>query len=158
MDLTRLGTGYRIAAGAAVLLFIDMWLSWYGVGGQLGDLAEAAGVTGIDTTANAFQAFDFTDLLMLLTVFVAIGAVVLHLQNMDGAVPVPAPLALVGIAGFTTVIILYRIVNQPGNNDFIDVKFGAYLGLILCALVAIGGYLALNEEELSPAPAAPPAM
>jgi hypothetical protein len=159
VDLTKLGTGYRIAAGAAVLLFIDMWLSWYGVGGQLGELAQAAGITGVDTTANAFQAFDLTDLLMLLTVAVAIGATVLHLQNMDGAVPFPAPLALVGIAGYTAVIILYRIVNQPGPNDVIDVKFGAYLGFVLCALVAIGGFLALTEGKSSGAPAAssPPA-
>ncbi len=152
MDLAKLGTGYRLAAVASILLFIDMWLSWYGVGGSFGDLAKAVGVSGVDTNINAFQAFDLTDLLMLLTIIVAIGAAVLHLQNKDGAVPIPLPLAIVSVAGFTTVIILYRIFNQPGPNSVIDVKFGAYLGFVLCALVAFGGYKALIEGRSSGAP------
>jgi hypothetical protein len=153
-----LGTGYRLAAGAAILLFIDMWLSWYGVGGALGDLAENIG--GVDTTVNAFQAFDLTDLLMLLTIVLAIGATVLHLQNMDGAVPVPAPLVLLGVAGYTTVVVLYRIINQPGPNNIVDVEFGAYLGLVLCALTTIGAFLVVSDSRApaasSPSPSAPP--
>ena len=29
----------------------------------------------------------------------------------------------------TTLIILWRIVNQPGDNDLINVDYGAYIGL-----------------------------
>jgi hypothetical protein len=141
VDLTRLGTGHRIAAGAAVLLFIDSWLlDWYGV-------------NGLDGGVSAWTAFSITDLLILLTVVVAIGAAVLHLQNLDGATPIPPPLAVVGVAGYTTLIILYRIVNEPHADNLIDVKFGAYLGFVLCALVAFGGFKALNEGSSSTVPA-----
>jgi hypothetical protein len=137
VDFSRLGTGYRIMVGAAVLLFIDMFLGWYEPGGVLGDL-------NID--ANAWEIFDITDILMLLTIILAIGAAVLHLRNLDGATPIPPPMAVVAVGAYTTLVILYRIINQPGENSLIDVKFGAYLGLVLCALVTFGAFKALTED------------
>jgi hypothetical protein len=45
-----------------------------------------------------------------------------------------------------TLIVLYRIINQPGPNKLITVEWGAYVGLILVALVAYGGFRAMSEE------------
>ena len=55
-DLGRLRRGEQIAAGAAVLLFILMFLDWYGVSVDAGPLGDVGG--GL----SAWKAFDFLDI------------------------------------------------------------------------------------------------
>ncbi len=71
MDVNRLSQGEKIAAGAAIALFIVMFFSWFGAPEEVEALA---GAVGVDTSANAWQSFDFIDLILLATVVIAIGA------------------------------------------------------------------------------------
>jgi hypothetical protein len=54
---------------------------------------------------------------------------------------------LLPAAGVMTLWVLYRILNQPGDNDFINVSYGAYLGLVLTGAVAYGAMKAQSEPE-----------
>jgi hypothetical protein len=54
-----------------------------------------------------------------------------------------------GFGGIMTLIVLYRLINQPGPNDLVTVKFWAYVGLLLTAGVAVGAFLAMREEGTS---------
>ena len=136
MDVKKLSTGQRIAGVAGLLLFIDLWMSWYGFGGT-------------SVTASAWQAFGFTDILLAITAIVAMGLAVTTARDMHLALPVKLSSAAAGLGGLMTVIVLYRIVNQPGPNNVITVQWGAYAGLILVALVAYGGVRSMGEEPAS---------
>jgi len=140
-----------ILGASGVALFVFLLLPWYGVdlGGELGATAALAGV---DTTASAWQAFSFTDILLFLTAAAAIATFVLTGQNHEQAGN--AVKAAAGLGAFCTLLVLYRIVNQPGPNDFISVKFGAFLGLIACAGVAYGAVQTMNNDTAA-APASP---
>lgn len=142
MDVNKLGPGQRIAAGAAVLLLIDLWLDWYSVG-----------AFGVTLGVNAWQAFGWTDLLMLVTIIVALA---MAAQAM-GMVSLPRRMAeiLVPLAAAVTVIVLYRLINEPGPNEVVSVSFGAYLGLVLMAAITWGALRAQDEHETVAAPAAP---
>ncbi|MCW2999758.1 MAG: hypothetical protein JWN65_3307 [Solirubrobacterales bacterium] len=133
---------------SGVALFVFLLLPWYGVdlGGELG---AAAGLDNVDTTASAWTAFSYTDVLLFLTSAAAVATFVLTGRRHEQAGNVAR--AAAGLGAFCTLLVLYRIVNQPGPNDFISVKFGAFLGLIACAGVAYGAAQTMN----SPAPAAP---
>ena len=95
MDASRIRQGEMIAAVAAVALFIIMFLSWYsapgsseaidsardqidrmeeaGVPAEQIDAAEAALDEADDnSSANAWRAFDFIDIILLLTIIAAI--------------------------------------------------------------------------------------
>jgi hypothetical protein len=158
MDVNKLSTGQRIAGVAGLLLFIDLWMSWYGV-----DLSSLTGLsktvvnaTGVDTTASAWQAFGFTDILLAITAIVAMALAVTTARGMHLALPVRLSSATAGLGGLMTVIVLYRIINQPGPNNVITVQWGAYAGLILVALVAYGGVRSMSEEPattIAPTPA-----
>ena len=118
-----------IMGGAGVALLVFMLLPWYGV--------DLKGLTiAVDTTASAWQAFDYTDILLFLAGASAIAAFVLvgqrHVQA-DNAVRAAA-----GLGALCTLLVLYRIVNQPGPNDLIKVKIGAFLGLIAVAALTFG--------------------
>lgn len=139
MDVNKLGTGQKIAAGAAVLLFIDLFLDWY-----------SAGDGGFSISVNAWDAFGGTDFLLALTAIVALA---MAAQAM-GLISIPVKLStvLLPLAGVMAVWVLYRILNQPGPNDLVGVEFGAYLGFLLTAAIAYGAFRAQNEHEDVAAP------
>ena len=148
MDVNRLSTGQKIAGAAGLLLFIDLWMSWYGV-----DLSSVTGVnqsiiqaSGVDTTATAWQAFGFTDILLAITAILAMALAVTTMNNMRLNLPFPLATATAAAGALMTVIVLYRIINQPGPNKLVTVQWGAYVGLVLVALVAYGGYRSMNDR------------
>jgi hypothetical protein len=153
-DLTRLRLGERIAAVCAVALFIDEFLNWYSVSAasvakSLG-VKVPAGVSGsLSASASAWKAFDWVDLLMLLTILVVLAWVTLTATQRTVALPVTASTIAAALCAFTTLIVLYRIINQPGPNDIVDVEYGAYLGLLLLIGMTYGTYAAMREEGSS---------
>jgi hypothetical protein len=131
-----------ILGAAGVVLFITLLLPWYGVdlGGELGAAAKLADV---DTTASAWQAFAYTDILLFLASVAAIASFVLARQGHEQTQN--AIKAAAGLGALCTLIVLYRIINQPGPNDFISVKFGAFLGLIAVAALTYGAVKSMDE-------------
>jgi len=134
------------ASGVALLLF--MLLPWYGV--DLGDLGGAAALAGVDTTANSWQAFSYTDILLFLAGVTAIATFVLSSQHHEQAGNVAK--AAAGLGVLCALLVLYRIINQPGPNDFITVKVGAFLGLIACAGIAYGALQSMSHRDAAVAP------
>jgi hypothetical protein len=137
VDLNRLSRGEKIAGVAAVLLFIDMFLSWYSANIS-GALSAAASRSGVDTSATAWQAFSTTDILLLITIIVALAMVGTRVMARSVNLPVSLPLVVATLGALMTLLVLWRIINQPGPNDFINVEYGAYIGLILIAALTYG--------------------
>jgi hypothetical protein len=149
MDVNKLSPGQRIAAAAGVLLFIDLFLNWY-----------SAGAGGFTVTASAWDAFDWVDILLAATAIVAIGV---GAQAM-GLLKIPVALTqiLLPLAGIATLLVLYRLINQPGPNEIVNNEFASYLGLVLTAAVAYGALRAQGEPTpvvtTTAAPPPPPAV
>jgi hypothetical protein len=55
-----------------------------------------------------------------------------------------------------TLLLLYRILNQPGPNDLISVEAGAYVGLLASLGVFLGAWLSLSDERPRPSDPPPP--
>jgi hypothetical protein len=148
MDLSRLRTGERIAAGAALLLFIDLFLKWYGV-----DIGQAFGAFAnsveVDTSVSAWKAFDFTDILLFLVVLVTVALVALQASGSSLRVPVSKSAIIAALGAIATVWVLWRLINEPGPNKLVDLKIGAYLGLLFAAGIALGGWRAMQDEGVS---------
>lgn len=144
--MDRLSMGEKIAGVSAVLLFIVMFFSWFGFDtGAAGDFAEQFGVD-IETSAsfNAWESFDFIDLVLLLTIVVTLGAVGARMADMELSFPLSTVVTLLG--AISTLLIIYRIIDPPGEAGR---ELGVYLGLILAALLTYGGYSAMDEEGTS---------
>jgi hypothetical protein len=144
-DPKRLRLGEQIAAGAAVLLFIVLFLSWYGVAVP-DEVAAFAKAQGISTTVSAWTAFDFLDIVLLLIILVTLAFVVLSMSETGPALPVAASVIVTLLGALATILIFYRILNQPGPNDVVEVKYGAWLGLLLALAITAGGFLAMRDE------------
>jgi hypothetical protein len=139
MDLDRLTTGEKIAGGAAIVLFISMFFAWFGFDNP----GEALGIGG-SITFNAWESFDFIDLVLFVTVLVTVGSVLAKAS--DALVDFPFNPVIAVLGGLCALLVLYRIIDPPGGSDR---EWGVFLGLILSALVAYGGYRAMEEEGSS---------
>jgi hypothetical protein len=144
MDVNRLSQGEKIAAGSAIVLFIVMFFSWFGAP----EVAEEVlGAAGVDTpSANAWESFDFIDLILLLTIIVAVGAAALKASGNALTLPVPASTVTALLGALSTLLVLYRIIDPPADASR---KFGVFLGLIFAAAIAYGGWRAMEEEGTS---------
>src|SRR5918992_4162937 len=102
MDLNRLTQGEKIAAGSAIALFIIMFIGWFGVEGA---------------SANAWESFDFIDLILILTIIVTLGVVGIRASRSDVDLPVPGSTLITLLGGLSTLLILYRIIDTPYGLD-----------------------------------------
>jgi hypothetical protein len=148
MDLSRLRRGEVIAALSAVALFVVLFFSWYGLDSNIaGPLGEAViKRSGVDTTTSGWQSFEILDVFLVLVILAAIGLALLTAARVSVAFPVAASVITTTLGLLATIFVLYRIVNQPGDNSVIGVKLGAWLGLLCCLGIMIGGYLAMRDE------------
>jgi hypothetical protein len=147
--MDRLSTGEKIAAGSAVLLFIFMFFDWFTV-----DISSGDGLFSVSAGGNAWEAFSWIDLFLMLTIVVAVAVAVIRLS--DALVEPPVSLnAVAAVLGAVSVLlILYRIIDPPidtGDLPGVDVgrAIGVYLGLLASAALTYGAFRAMQEEGTS---------
>jgi hypothetical protein len=147
LDLRRLRVGEIVAAVSALALFASMFLSWYGLAGVSDRTARLIAGAGQDTTDSAWQAFGLLDFYLLLVVLVALGLAILTAAERAPALPVAAGVVSLLVSGIGALLILVRLLDQPGPNDAVDVRYGAYLGLAAAIGVAVGSFLSMHDED-----------
>ncbi len=148
MDLSKLRGGEMIAAiGGIVLLIALFFFDWYGIGASVSTPIGEFSIRG-DFGAWDRQGFFGTlaNLVILAAGAAAVGLALLTVTSRTVALPVAgsALTAFLGIAA--VVMVLARMVLQPLDNEFVDLKFGIWLALIGAAGVAIGGWQSIQEE------------
>jgi hypothetical protein len=140
----RVHTGELISTTSALLLAPSMFLlDWYGRVGE-----PRVRRSGITTAETAWQALTLLRWVMLLTILLAVGATVVHAtQRGHGArTETGLPVALAGT--LTAVLVGYRVlIDPPDPSSVVDVKLGAFLGLLAAVAIAVGGYESLREER-----------
>lgn len=149
MDFSKLRLGELVAGAAGVLLLIVMFLPWYGVAGLGGGLSQALGSSGFDTTLSAWESLSVLRLLLLLTVIAAIAGAVLAMTQRSVALPVAASVIITALGLLAALLVLFRLVNEPGPDELFDIRFGAYLGFLLTAAIALGGFMSMRDEGAS---------
>lgn len=136
-----------IAAVSAVLLLLIMFIfEWFGndVGG-----------------ANAWESFSFIDIVLVITILVAIGLAIMAANAQSVNLPVAGSALVAGLGILSVLLILFRIIDPPdfGTGDVADAlgvaepeigrKIGVFLGLIAAGGIAYGGFLGMKEEGTS---------
>jgi hypothetical protein len=145
-DLGRLRRGEKLAAGAAVLLFILMFFDWYSV-------SVSAGPIGFSVGGSAWQAFDVLDIYLFVVIVAALGLAVLAATERSPALPVTMSVIVTALAALGTILVLYRLIDTPVGDvpDGVDVSrtIWAFLGLVAVAAITYGGYLSMRDEGTS---------
>jgi hypothetical protein len=149
MEVDKLNTGEKVAAISAVLLFIFMFFTWFGV-----EVSGAGGFSGSVPGAggDAWDALEFIPVILVIAIIAAIGVAVLRLTDSNYEPPISMNAVVTVLGGLSLLLILFRIVDPPSFGSFggvsVDgtVEIGIFLGLIAAAGITYGGYLAMKEE------------
>lgn len=146
LDLSRLRRGELIAAAAAIVLLVDMFLGWYG---------PHQGSGGART---AWEAFSVIDVVLLLTCLAALGLALLTATQRTVALPVTAAVIATALGFLATVLVAFRVlIDQPGPDAAVDDTLWAWVGLLACIAIVYGGYRSMRDEGSAPTGAPKPA-
>ena len=149
MELSRLRPGELIAAGGGAALLVVMFFDWYAAGGT----TEVGGRDIVISVGfSAWEVFGFTDVLLALAGLLAIGLAVVTAARRSPALPVAGSVITTTVGVLATLLVFYRILDQPGPNEFIEVKLPAFLGFLCTLAIAAGGWRSMRDEEWPAAP------
>ena len=143
--MRRLRDGEWIAGAGGVALLAAMFLHWYGAAAGRGVLGYGPGGS---TEATAWQAFGVLDVVLVLLALVPLALVVAQATRESPSIPVALSVVTTVAGALAALLILYRIANQPGPNDAVDVEVGAWLGLLAAVVVAAGGFRSMRVEPV----------
>jgi carbon starvation protein CstA len=141
--MRRVRAGELVAGGAGAVLLAAMFLNWYSVSGR-------------DDGLTAWTAFSVVDVLLALVALLGIALALSEVLGRGPALPVALGVITTTLALAGTLLLAYRIVNQPGPNDLISVEAGAYVALLASLGVFLGAWLSLSDERPRPADPLPP--
>jgi hypothetical protein len=148
-NLDKVSKGERIvlfcSAALVVLSFIPLWASIKVEGG--------VGFQDISENGNAWDAYGFLVKLGIILAIVALGLVVARMAGTSLSLP---SLTYVGLGAVATLLLLLGVVTGPedgglgafGDLAGIEINRGLllYVGVVLAAGIAVGGYLHMQEE------------
>jgi hypothetical protein len=153
MRVSRLRVGEAIAGiGGLALLLVMTFPAWFqvvppdGIGRAIVEELDDAEI--VDTTYNAWQAFQFLDGFLLLTALAGIALAVATMAQRSVAVPVALSVGTSGLGVVATLLLVYRLIDPPSDvpNEFIELRAGAWLGLLSCLAIAGGAWQAMRDE------------
>jgi carbon starvation protein CstA len=136
----RLRDGEWIAGAGGLALLAAMFLHWYAAG---------------PFEATAWQAFGVLDVVLALIALVPLALVIAQATRPSPSIPVALSVCTLLAGLLAALLILYRIANQPGPNDLVEVELGAWLGLLAALVVAGGGWRSLRFEPIPGMPLPP---
>jgi hypothetical protein len=143
------------ALAGAALIAVMFALDWFGAAetvergfAEAREIQEQFGgpeVSIPDVSENAWEAFGIVVRLILIAAGLA--GVALTLVRMSGDPPVSrfaAAAVTTGLGTLATAVVLYHLVNPP---DDASREIGVFAGLLAAGGVAVGGWIALEDEE-----------
>jgi hypothetical protein len=136
----RLRDGEWIAGAGGVALLAAMFLHWYGAG---------------PFEVTAWQAFGVLDVVLALIALLPLGLVFTQATRTSPSIPVAFSVFTMLAGALAALLMLYRIVNQPGPNDLVEVQAGAWLGFVAAGVIAAGGWRSMRVEPIPGAPLPP---
>jgi hypothetical protein len=156
-NISRLRRADQLIGGGAIALLIFVFLfKWYGVSSNVTSIAGL----NFNVSRTGWETFTNSRWIWLLTIIVALAAVLLVATQRKLELPVNPGAIVAGLGALSTLLIFYRIVHHPTASASFGsfhasagIKIGIWLGLIAAAAITYGGYLAMQEES-APAPAA----
>jgi hypothetical protein len=154
VDLARVSNGERIAGISAILLFVLMFFHWFGVKAT-NTSSLLFGIHSVLPGKDAWEALEYIPIVLVVTIFAALGVAALRLTNAVRRPLVPLTLVVALLGAVSMLLILFRIIEppvfevEPTITWSGTIQIPLFLALVAAAGIAFGGCLAMREEGFS---------
>lgn len=142
--MTRLAHAYRaltpeqrLAALAALGLFVSMLLPWYS---KTDTLVVHGAAKATETSLSAFQAFSFVEAAVLLVSAAVLGTLFARAEGRGFPLPGGDGVVVMIAGGWAALLIFYRLLDKPGlqGNERVTATVGVEWGIFIALLLALG--------------------
>jgi hypothetical protein len=156
--VSRLRAGEWTAAAGGAGLLVTLFLPWFGVhatqqtvqhGFNGGRVLNVLATYAVDGWGSGWDALGW---LAIVIVLAAVGCAawlaIVNAINGPVAQAVAASVLTATVGTFAFAAIALRVVIfQPGPNDIVVLRYGAWLGLLAALVLALGGWLAIKDDR-----------
>src|SRR5689334_361305 len=124
-----------------LLLFVDLFMPWYGAGGL---------------TATAWESFAFIDLITALAALLGMAVVLASAFSRAEAAPKLVAASTFWVGLVAAILILFRLIKRPaadivltGGAAHVGREWGLFVGLILAIVLVLVAWRARQEMTSS---------
>jgi hypothetical protein len=152
MDWSRLrGSEWTAAIGGVVVLIALLFLNWYNVAAFSVDLPFGHFSASGDLGAWDSEGFlgILANLVILAAGLAAVGLAFLTAGSRTVALPVATSALTTWLGIGAVVMVVGRMLFQPGPNGLVDLEFGIFVALIGALIIAYGGWQSMQEETVA---------
>ncbi len=132
-DVARWTKVDRIVGIATFVLFISLFLEWFGVSASFGVYSVSATASGL--SAHGYLYIDLI-LCLLILIYLVIKA---SFDEMPFKLPVAEDMLFFGATGINFLLVLIGFLLKPGGSG-VGWRYGAFIALI-AAIVAVAPYV-----------------
>jgi hypothetical protein len=130
--MSRLRAGEWVAGIGAAALLVTLFLDWVGP-------ADESGWSSLGWVTLAF---------CIAAITCGAWLVIANAGNRPVAQAVAASVLTAAVGTLAFVALALRVlVFQPGPNDVVVLRYGAWLGLLAALTLALGGWMAIKDER-----------
>ncbi|HEX4127487.1 MAG TPA: zinc ribbon domain-containing protein [Acidimicrobiales bacterium] len=124
-DAARWSLADRISGVATIILFISLFLSWFGIS-----------VIGVTVTASGVSAHGFLYLVMIIAILI-VAYLVLRAgwDELPGGINLPHLITMMVATLIDLVLVFIAFIDKPGGSG-VGWEFGAFVALIAAAAAA----------------------
>lgn len=140
-DLSKMSTAAKIILAGGILYLIDLFLPWNKVcfgGGSV----EGFAIPSACASVNGLHGLGILNLLL---VIVIIAMEVIIIMGLEGSMPMQAEQRQMVGSGLVGLLLILTLLKVLVDNEAIS--WPAWLGLILAAAMAYGGFTRFKEAK-----------
>jgi hypothetical protein len=143
IDTSKLMRGEFIGFGGAAILFLSLFIPWYGTSTN-----PNAQINGARGNFNAFQTFGLLDLLLVAACAAPFILAWIVMRGHDLSWRPGEVTMIVGMTAAVLIVLNGVVLGKPGGPDSeISLKIGWFVGLIGALCIAAGGII--RQAELA---------
>lgn len=145
MDISRLRTGEWMTGIGGILLFVSLFLPWYG-------FSAGAGAVVVGDSWSAWTALGGIDWLLFIIAAIAIVTTVLTALGRSISLPITLSAITAALGIVALALIVFRIIDNPAPgvaSDFISMRWGIFVALVAAAVLTVGSWLVMQSEGVT---------
>ncbi|HEX4466318.1 MAG TPA: hypothetical protein VH025_03965 [Solirubrobacteraceae bacterium] len=139
-DSRRFRRSEQIVGASAILFLVSLFFfSWLG--------------SDVGGASSGWRAFTDSRWFWLATILVGLAAVLVRGFDADPRLPVALSGIVTWFGGVSVILVLYRLFHHPSVDlpgFHVGLRAGIWLGLLSAAGITYGGFVAMEEEGITP--------
>jgi hypothetical protein len=139
-----------IAGLGGVLLLVSLFLPWYTPNLPTafdGATLQVNHFTLVVESVTAWQAFTFIDIVLAVLAVLAILVPVVPVATSGPAKSIGIAVIASATGWIAVGLVAFRLLDPPGPNGAIDLRYGAWLALAGAILAWVGSWLSMRDES-----------